>query len=112
MRVSDQGGPCHAIIMPSLSIGGEEIMATISVRQLNDHTLEVLKVRAAGNHRSLEGEVRDILESVAAADTAAKRKSFLAFVDRLGLKARRGGPTGAELIRKGREWHLQKIRKL
>lgn len=87
-------------------------MATISVRQLNDHTLEVLKVRAAGNHRSLEGEVRDILESVAAADTAAKRKSFLAFVDRLGLKARRGGPTGAELIRKGREWHLQKIGKL
>ena len=40
-------------------------MATISVRQLDDRILEVLKARAAGNHRSLEGEVRNILESVA-----------------------------------------------
>lgn len=87
-------------------------MATISVRQLDEHTLEVLKVRAAGNHRSLEGEVRDILNSVAAADMAAKRKSFLALVDRIGWKAKPGGPTSAEVIRKNREQRLRKLRKL
>lgn len=86
-------------------------MKTISVRQLDDHILEVLKARAAGNHRSLEGEVRNILESVAAADMAAQRKSFLALVDKVGWKARPGGPTSAELIRKNREQHLRKFRK-
>ena len=87
-------------------------MATISVRQLDDRILEVLKARAAGNHRSLEGEVRNILESVAAADTAAKRKRFLALVDRIGWKAEPGEPDSAELIRQGREQHMRKIRKL
>ena len=86
-------------------------MATISVRKLDDHTLEVLKARAAGNHRSLEGEVRNILESVAAGDMAAQRKSFLALVDRIGWKAKPGEPDSAELIRQGREQHLRKFRK-
>ena len=46
----------------------------------------------------------------AAADAAAKWKSFFAFVDRIGLKAEPGDPTGAELIRKSRAQRLKHLR--
>ena len=37
-------------------------MATVHVRKLDEETVTRLKLRAARNNRSLEGEVREILE--------------------------------------------------
>lgn len=87
-------------------------MATISVRQLNDRTVEMLKHRAARNKRSLESEVRSILDHAVQNDMAAKWEQFFAAVDKTGLRAEPGDATGAELIRRGRERRLRKLREL
>jgi plasmid stability protein len=42
-------------------------MATLTVRKLSDATYEALGTRAKKNHRSLEAEVRDILDREAKA---------------------------------------------
>ena len=47
-------------------------MATINVRRLDDDVVERLKARAAANKRSLEGEVRHILETIARDDARAR----------------------------------------
>ena len=51
-------------------------MATINVRRLDDEVIERLKQRAASNKRSLEGEVRHILEVAARDDMEARRAAF------------------------------------
>ena len=90
--------------------GGESrIMATISVRQLNDRTMELLKHLAIRNSRSLESEVRSILDHAVRNDKEAKWERFFAAVDKLGLRAKPGDATGAELIRRGRERRLRKF---
>ena len=61
---------------------------------------------SARGRRPADGQHR----RAAAADAAAKWKSFFALVDRLGLKAEPGDPTGAELIRKSREQRLKHLR--
>ncbi|HEY5786332.1 MAG TPA: plasmid stabilization protein [Microlunatus sp.] len=43
-------------------------MATLTVRNLSDQARSALKVRAARNNRSMEAEVRDILERAARDD--------------------------------------------
>lgn len=58
-------------------------MATINVRQLDEDVVERLKRRAADNNRSLESEVRHILEQAAENDMAEKRKRFRALSERL-----------------------------
>ena len=63
-------------------------MAAIHVRQLDDEVVARLKQRASSNNRSLEGEVRHILECAAADDMAAKRARFLEASDRLREKTR------------------------
>ena len=40
-------------------------MAAIHVRDVDDAVVDVLKARAARNHRSLQGEIRAILEEAA-----------------------------------------------
>ena len=42
-------------------------MASITIRKLKDRTKERLRVRAAANGRSLEAELRDILDRLASA---------------------------------------------
>ncbi|MCY4301330.1 MAG: hypothetical protein OXC68_06290 [Aestuariivita sp.] len=54
-------------------------MAAIHVRQLDDEVVDRLKQRASSNNRSLEGEVRHILECAANDDIAAKRMRFLVY---------------------------------
>ena len=49
-------------------------MAQILVRGLDEHTVEGLKRRARQRGRSLQSEVRMILEQVALADMAAARE--------------------------------------
>ena len=51
-------------------------MATINIRRLDDEVVRKLKVRAVENNRSLEGEVRFILERAVQDDTAAKLRAF------------------------------------
>ena len=51
-------------------------MATVNVRQLDDHVVQRLKRRAAANNRSLESEARHILSAAAEDEMAMKRKSF------------------------------------
>lgn len=79
-------------------------MATINVRQLDDAVVRRLKRRASGNNRSLEGEVRHILECAAEDDMPARRASFLALAARLrrGTEGREHTPA-EELIREARD---------
>ena len=51
-------------------------MATINVRQLDDDVVRRLKHRASVNNRSLEGEVRNILEAAVEDDVPAKLEAF------------------------------------
>ena len=79
-------------------------MATINVRQLDDDVVDRLKRRASSNNRSLEGEVRHVLECAAYDDMAAKRVRFLEASDRLREKTRGFKQTPAEvLIREDRD---------
>ncbi len=79
-------------------------MAAIHVRQLDGDVVDRLKARASSNNRSLEGEVRHILECAADDDMAAKRARFLAVSDRLREKTGGRKQTPAEvLIREDRD---------
>ncbi len=79
-------------------------MASINVGQLDDRVVARLKHRAASNRRSLEGEVRRILERVAEDDIAARRARFLARSDPLWRKTQGRSHTPAEaLIRADRD---------
>ena len=79
-------------------------MATINVRQLDERLVQRLKRRAALNNRSLEGEVRHILENAVADDMTARRASFLALSDRLRRATEGGSHMPAEvLIREDRD---------
>ena len=79
-------------------------MAAIHVRQLDDQLVDRLKRRASSNNRSLEGEVRHILECAADDDMAAKRARFLEASRRLREKTRGRKHTPSEvLIREDRD---------
>lgn len=41
-------------------------MATVTIRNLDESTVEALKAQAQANNRSLEAELRDVLTDVAA----------------------------------------------
>ncbi len=79
-------------------------MVTINVRRLDEDVVNRLKRRASLNNRSLEGEVRHILECAADDNMAAKRAAFLGASDRLREKTRGRKQTPAEvLIREDRD---------
>ena len=79
-------------------------MAAINVRQLSAELVDRLKRRASSNNRSLEGEVRHILECAADDDMAAKRARFLEASRRLREKTRGRKHTPSEvLIREDRD---------
>ena len=73
-------------------------MAAINIRQLDDNVVRRLKHRASMNNRSLESEVRHILERAAEDDMVAKRASFLAVADRLRQKTEGRAHTPAEVL--------------
>ena len=75
-------------------------MAQIIVRNLDDFVVERLKARARDNGRSLEAEVRQILEQSAKVDLAQARQMALEI--RARLKGRKF-PDSAELIREDRD---------
>ena len=58
-------------------------MATVLVRRLDDEVAKRLEQRAAGNNRSLESEVRHILEQAAGDDMEEKTRAFRELSKRL-----------------------------
>ena len=71
----------------------------LNVRQLDDEVVRRLKQRAASNNRSLEGEVRHILEGAVEDAMPEKRASFVRLAARLSRRSpiprpdRRGVPS-------------------
>lgn len=79
-------------------------MGTINVRQLDDGVIERLKQRAKANNRSLQGEVRHILERVTGNDMERKRIEFIEMSDRFRrLTAGRKHTPAEVLIREDRD---------
>ena len=76
-------------------------MATINVA---DDVVHGLKLRAARNNQSLEGEVRHVLADAVKDDLSAKRAAFLARTAELRCASEGRSQTPAELlIREGRD---------
>lgn len=73
-------------------------MATINVRLLADDVVHDLKLRAARNNRSLEGEVRHILVDAVRDDRPAKRAAFVARTAALRHASEGRVQTPAELL--------------
>lgn len=73
-------------------------MATINVRLLADDVVRDLKIRAADNNRSLEGEVRHILTEASRDEVSVKRARFLAISDALRRETAGTEQTPAELL--------------
>lgn len=79
-------------------------MTTLNVRQLDNDVVHRLKRRAADNNRSLESEVRHILEGAVKKDLADRRASFLALAARLRRETEgRAQTPSEELIRRDRD---------
>ena len=67
----------------------------MTVRNIDDALYERLKARAKVNERSLEGEVRHILDQVARGDRAALARRAAAIRER--LKGRYSGDATADI---------------
>ena len=79
-------------------------MASVHIRRLDDGVVARLKLRAAANNRSLEGEMRHILEQAAGEDMAEKARRFRERMTELRAQHIWGPQTSAEvLIREDRD---------
>jgi plasmid stability protein len=80
-------------------------MAQIIVRNLSEVAVERLKARAKQSHRSLEAEVREILETEAErTPTAEERDEAVRFLDELRAKlAGKITRDSTDLIREDRD---------
>mgnify|MGYP000986782757 CR=1 FL=1 len=76
-------------------------MASVTIRNLDETTVRALKQRAKINHRSLEAELREILESAA---RYRQRADFIAAMDRLRAMTPNVPQTNStDLIREDRD---------
>ena len=82
-------------------------MAAVKVRGLDDEVVRRLKERAASNNRSLEAELRAILNEVVARDDyQAKKQAFVEYSKQLRALTAGGEHTPSELlIREARDRH-------
>jgi antitoxin FitA len=78
-------------------------MAQILVRDLDDTLVARLKERARDNHRSLQGEVKAILEEAAAQASNAEVEAILDRWQRYWRQKGRTFSDSAELIREDRD---------
>jgi plasmid stability protein len=78
-------------------------MAQILVRDLDDALVARLKERARDNHRSLQGEVKAILEEAAAQASNAEVEAILDRWQRYWRQKGRTFSDSAELIREDRD---------
>jgi plasmid stability protein len=72
----------------------------ISIKNAPDDLVEVLKLRAHRNHRSLQGELLAILEDAVRAPRRLTPLELLAEVDKLGFET---PSESAEIIRRMRD---------
>ncbi|MBY0334093.1 MAG: hypothetical protein K2X49_25840 [Acetobacteraceae bacterium] len=77
-------------------------MAQVLVRNLDDEAVERLKARAAAKQRSLEAELREILEDAARPSRAEALARLRAVIERT-RPWQPGEPTAAEMIRADRD---------
>jgi plasmid stability protein len=77
-------------------------MAQVLVRNLDDAVVARLKQRAAAKQRSLEAELREILERAARSDKAEALAALRAIAER-SRPWQPGEPTAAEMIREDRD---------
>jgi len=78
-------------------------MTQLLIRNLSDDAVRRLRERAKRHHRSLEAEVREILEDQAGRDEDAREAAFLFAADmRQRLQGRVSGDS-ADLIREDRD---------
>jgi antitoxin FitA len=70
--------------MQSLIANPAALMASITIRNLDERTKERLRVRAAQQGRSMEDEARNILRTAVAKDAATPRNLAQAIRNRFG----------------------------
>lgn len=77
-------------------------MGQLLVRNVSDDGIRALKARAVSHGRSMEAELRAMVQDLA----KPKLSDFLAEADRLREETRgRGGPTAEQIIREDRDSH-------
>jgi antitoxin FitA len=74
---------------------------TISIKNVPDELAQKLRERAARNHRSLQGELMAMIESIAAEAPATRIDEIYARVQASGVKTPRG--ESARIIRSDRD---------
>lgn len=78
-------------------------MANLTVRDVDDDVVEWLRTQAKAHQRSLEGEIRALLER------EARQRRMGAWLKRVALLRKQlppwqpGMPTAADLVREGRD---------
>lgn len=78
-------------------------MANLTVRDVDDDVVEWFRRQAKAHQRSLEGEIRALMER------EAKQRRMTAWLKRIDLLRKRvprwkpGMPTAVDLVREGRE---------
>jgi plasmid stability protein len=77
-------------------------MAQVLIRNLDEAVVERLKSRAAAKQRSLEAELREILEEASRPTKAEALARIRAIVER-SRPWQPGEPTGAEMVREDRD---------
>jgi len=78
-------------------------MATLTIRDLKPAIVRRLKAKARANQRSLEGEIRALLEREASQPSMAEWLAGAARLRRSLPPWKPGQPTAAELVRAGRD---------
>ena len=73
-------------------------MATINVRRLDDGVVQRLKQRAARNNRSLESELRYILQHAVDDDMSTNRAAFRSLATKLRRSTEGRVQTPAEIL--------------
>lgn len=77
-------------------------MGQLLVRNVSEEGIKALKARAVSHGRSMEAELRDMVQGLA----KPKLSDFIAEADRLREETRgRGGMTAAEILREDRDSH-------
>ena len=73
-------------------------MGTVHVRRLDDEVVKRLKLRAAANNRSLEGEARHILEQAAEYTVEEKVRAFRAMSERFRKETGQVSQTPSDVL--------------
>jgi plasmid stability protein len=94
----------YAVIAAFDSIGASEIMATLTVRNLEDDVVRLLRIRAAERGRSAEAEHREILRAALLGDDSAtaRQQAAARLAEFRHRTAGRGSPSSAELLKQSR----------